>query len=114
LSASGDSILVYAQDDVTADIAFVYGLSTIPWETDLTTPLTSSTSNLPSSLNASTSHASIYFPDSNDNGVYQGNFNNCCIAYLYLFVIIFFVCRRNGGLFSGFIENDIQYILLDN
>ena len=51
-------------------MSFIYGLSTIPWETDLSAELTASTSNLPSALdNESTS---IYFPDSNDNGAYNG------------------------------------------
>jgi hypothetical protein len=76
LSASGDSILVYLKDADTADIAFIYGLSTIPWETDLSVTLTSSTSNLPSALvyvaGSNGQNASVYFPDSNDNGAYQG------------------------------------------
>ena len=67
LSSSGDSILVYVQDG--HNITFVYGLSTIPWETDLSATLSSSTSNLPSELNNS---YSLFFPYSNDNGLYSG------------------------------------------
>lgn len=106
-------MIVYVLNEDTS-IAFIYALSTIPWITDLSVTLSSSTSNLPSALSTTTSstatstldnslrlglysntesisktdsetrvhetsesnliNASIYFPDSNDNGLYRGKY----------------------------------------